>query len=104
MGDKGVQVNTNVGFARTAITPVTGSNLIVTNTGFALGGGGLQNLDFEDATTTMVVNPTDVSLLYSNDIWGARTATVPSPGSNKLSIDCEGQESLLHEDDFYVKN
>ena len=89
LGDKGVQVNTNVGFARTAITPVTGSNLIVTNTGFALGGGGLQALDFEDATTTMVVNPTDVSLLYSNDIWGARTATVPSPGSNKLSIEAK---------------
>ena len=86
LGDKGVQTNTNVGFARTAITPVTGSTLIVTNTGFALGGGGLQALDFEDATTTMVVNPTDVSLLYSNDIWGARTATVPSPGSKKLSI------------------
>ena len=86
LGDKGVQTNTNVGFARTAITPVTGSTLIVTNTGFALGGAGLQALDFEDATTTMVVNPTDVSLVYSNDIWASRTATVPSPGSNKLSI------------------
>ena len=28
---------------------------------------------------------TDVSLVYSNDVW-ARTATVPSPGSKKLSI------------------
>ena len=89
LGDKGVQVNTNVGFARTAITPVTGITLTASNTGFALGGGGLQALDFEDATTIMIVNPTDTSVTYSRDIWSARTATVPSPGSKKLSIDAK---------------
>lgn len=78
LGDKGVQTNTNVGFVRTAITPVTGVSLVASNTGFALGGGGLQALDFEDATTTMVVNPTDTNITYSVDLWSARTATVPS--------------------------
>ena len=89
LGDKGVQTNTNVGFVRTAITPVTGVSLVASNTGFALGGGGLQALDFEDATTTMVVNPTDTNITYSVDLWSARTATVPSPGSKKLSIDAK---------------
>ena len=89
LGDKGVQTNTNVGFVRTAITPVTGVSLVASNSGFALGPSGLQSLDFEDATTTMVVNPTDTAITYSRDIWSARTATVPSPGSKKLSIDAK---------------
>ncbi|AOV60911.1 virion structural protein [Synechococcus phage S-CAM22] len=84
LGDKGLQTNTQIGFARSAITPVTGSVLTVTNTAFTLGSEGLQGLDFEDATITMTENTE--SLSYSNDEWSSRTATVPSPGSKKLKI------------------
>ena len=87
LGDKGLQTNTQIGFVRTAITPVTGSTLTVTNTTFALGSAGLQGLDFEDATINMVENTE--SLAYTNDEWSSRTATVPSPGSKKLKISAE---------------
>ena len=87
LGDKGLQTNTQIGFVRTAITPVTGSTLTVTNTTFALGSVGLQGLDFEDATINMTENTE--SLAYSNDEWSSRTATVPSPGSKKLKISAE---------------
>ena len=87
LGDKGLQTNTQIGFVRTAITPVTGAALTVTNTTFALGPNGLQGLDFEDATINMVENTE--SLAYTNDEWSSRTATVPSPGSKKLKISAE---------------
>ena len=87
LGDKGLQTNTQIGFIRTAITPVTGSTLTVTNTTFALGSTGLQGLDFEDATINMTENTE--SLSYTNDEWSSRTATVPSPGSKKLKISAE---------------
>lgn len=84
LGDKGAQSNTGVGFARTAITPVTGSALTLSTVGFALSEEGFQSLDYDDATTTMAQDTE--SLTYSNDVWGSRTATVPSPGSQKLSV------------------
>ena len=84
LGDQGTQTNTNVGFVRTAITPVTGSTLTVTNTGFTLGSAGLQGLDFEDANISM--SQDSETLTYSSDEWSSRTATVPSPGSRKLKI------------------
>ena len=87
LGDKGLQTNTQIGFVRTAITPVTGATLTVTNTTFALGSTGLQGLDFEDATINMTENTE--SLAYTNDEWSSRTATVPSPGSKKLNISAE---------------
>ena len=87
LGDKGLQTNTQIGFVRTAITPVAGSTLTVTNTTFALGSSGLQGLDYEDATINMVENTE--SLSYTNDEWSSRTATVPSPGSKKLKISAE---------------
>ncbi|AGN33923.1 structural protein [Synechococcus phage S-CAM8] len=84
LGDKGLQTNTNVGFVRTAVTPVTGSALTMQSNGFALGTAGIQSLDFDDATTTMSENTE--TLTYNRDVWGSRTATVPSPGSQKLSV------------------
>ena len=84
LGDKGLQTNTQIGFVRTAVTPVTGSTLTVSNIGFTLGGTGLQGLDFEDTTSTMTENTE--SLTYSVDEWSSRTATVPSPGSQKLKL------------------
>jgi hypothetical protein len=87
LGDKGLQTNTQIGFVRTAITPVTGATLTVTNTTFALGSSGLQGLDFEDATINMTENTE--ALAYTNDEWSSRTATVPSPGSKKLKISAE---------------
>ena len=66
IGDQGVQTDTQVGFVRTAVTPVTGSALTVTSTGFSLGLAGLQSLDFDDATTTMTEDTE--SLTYKKDI------------------------------------
>ena len=84
LGDKGLQSNTQVGFVRSAISPVTGSSLTVISTGFSLGQEGLQSLDFDDASTLMTE---DVATLdCSSDIWSSRTATIPSPGSRKLQI------------------
>jgi|SaaInlV_120m_DNA_3_1039746.scaffolds.fasta_scaffold00199_3 hypothetical protein len=97
LGDQGVQTNTNIGFVRTEIALVTGVSLTNTNLGYSLGGTGLQALDFEDATTIMISNPSDVTLVYSSDIWSARTATVPSPGSRKLSISAKVKNR------FYMK-
>ena len=84
LGDKGVQTNTQLGFVRTSVTPVTGSSMTIGEADFALGDAGLQTLDFDDATITMT--PGTETLTYTNDIWSSRTATVPSPGSQKLQV------------------
>ena len=95
LGDKGVQTNTNVGFARTAVNVVTGTTLTINNTGFALGEAGLQTLDFDDATTTMQEDTE--TLAYTADTWSSRTATVPSPGSQKLKV------SAVVKNRYYMK-
>ena len=95
IGDQGVQTDTQVGLVRTAVTPVTGSALTVTSTGFSLGLAGLQSLDFDDATTTMTEDTE--SLTYKKDIWSSRTATVPSPGSQKLKV------TAVVKDRYYFK-
>ena len=74
--------NTGTGFLRTAVTPVTGTALTLTNTDYTLGAAGLQSLDFEDSATTM--GQDTQTLTYTADLWESRTATVPSPGSQKL--------------------
>ena len=84
LGDKGAQTNTGIGFARTAVTPVTGQTLTVSNLGLALGPDGLQNLDYDSATLIMIQD--NEALTYAVDTWSSRTATVPSPGSQKLSV------------------
>ncbi len=84
IGDQGVKTNTGVGFARTTVTPVTGSTLTVTNVGLALGDAGLQTLDFDDATITLAQDTE--ALTYAVDDWSSRTSTVPSPGSQKLKV------------------
>ena len=84
LGDKATQTNTGIAFTRTAVTPVTGSTLTMNTTGYALGAVGLQSLDFDDATTTMTQD--SETLTYTQDVWSSRTATVPSPGSQKLKV------------------
>jgi len=84
LGDKAVQTNTGIGFTRTAVTPVTGSALTISPTGYAMGAAGLQSLDFDDATTTMTQD--SETLTYTQDVWSSRTATIPSPGSQKLKV------------------
>ena len=82
IGTYAAQTNTGVGFVRTAITPVIGSSLTVSTSGAVLAAIGFQNLDFDDASINM---PQDTeALTYAQDVWGSRTATVPSPGSQKL--------------------
>ena len=96
LGDQGVQTDTEVGFVRTAVTPVTGVALTMSSVGFDLGQAGLQSLDFDDATTTMT-ETTGATLSYSKDIWSSRTATVPSPGSQKLKV------TAVVKDRYYFK-
>ena len=85
LGDQGQQTNTGVTFERTAVTPVTGAALTLNTVGFALGEAGFQSLDFDSATTTMTQDTE--TLTYANDVWSSRTATVPSPGSQKLKVE-----------------
>ena len=61
-----------------------GGELTVNNTGFALAEAGFQNLDFDDADTSMSQDSS--TLTYLQDVWSSRTATVPSPGSQKLRV------------------
>ena len=84
LGTQTVQTNTQVGFTRTAIVLQTGLALNVNNTGFGLAEAGFQNLDFDDADTAMTQDSD--SLSYLQDVWSSRTATVPSPGSQKLRV------------------
>ena len=84
LGDKGKQTNSGVSFVRTAVTPVVGSSLTMSTAGYALGDAGYQSLDFDDTTTTM--NQDTETLTYVQDVWSSRTATVPSPGSQKLKV------------------
>ena len=95
IGTQTVQTNTQVGFIRTSVSPVTGVDLTITNTGFGLGDAGFQNLDFDDSATSM--NAGTESLTYKQDIWSSRTATVPSPGSRKLKV------TAIVRDRYYFK-
>ena len=95
IGTQTLQTNTQVGFIRTNVTPVTGSTLTMVTTGYALGDAGFQNLDFDDATTTM--SQDTETLTYTQDVWSSRTATVPSPGSQKLSV------TAVVKDRYYFK-
>ena len=95
LGDQGAQTNTGIGFARTDVTAVTGSTLTVTNVNLALGGTGIQTLDFDDATITMQQDTE--ALTYTSDTWSSRTSTVPSPGSQKLKV------SAIIRDRYYMK-
>jgi len=82
IGALGVKTNTQISLTRETITPVTGNTLTVTNVGYALGETGLQTLDFNEATTTHILD--QETLTQSQDIWSSRNATVPSPGSQKV--------------------
>ena len=84
LGTISTQTNTGIGFTRTAVSPVTGVSLTMQNTGYALSEAGFQSLDFDDASTSMVEGTETIT--YTQDIWSSRTATVPSPGSQKLNV------------------
>ena len=95
LGTQALQTNTQVGFIRANVSPVTGSTLTIVSTGYSLGDAGFQNLDFDDATTTM--SQDTETLTYTQDVWSSRTATVPSPGSQKLSV------TAVVKDRYYFK-
>jgi len=84
IGAVSTQTNTQLGFTRTAVTPVVGSTLTMSNVGYGLSEAGFQSLDFDDATINMT--PGTETLTYTQDVWSSRTATVPSPGSQKLNV------------------
>ena len=75
------------------VAATTGLTLGITD--FVLGDIGFQSLDFDQATTTMTQDTE--TLTYTNNIWSSRTATVPSPGSQKLSI------TAVVKDRYYFK-
>ena len=87
--------NTGIAFTRTAVTPVLGSTLVVSNIGYALGAEGLQSLDYEDASVDLVSDT--LTLSYANDTWSSRTATVPSEGSRRVKA------SAVIKDRYYMK-
>ena len=76
--------NTEIIITRTAQTASTSTSLTLTNPAFTLGAVGLQTLDYDDSTVVLTDN--SVTPTYSQDVWSSRTATVPSPGSQKLII------------------
>ena len=82
IGATSERTNTEFAFTRTAVTPVTGGALTLTTGDLTLAQAGFQSLDFDDATTTMSLGTE--TLTYAADTWSSRTATVPSPGSQKL--------------------
>ena len=82
LGSLGIKTNTQVSLTRESISPVTGVTLTVTNVGYALGDAGLQSLDFNEATTTHIVD--QETLTQEQDVWSSRNATVPAPGSQKV--------------------
>ena len=84
LGNQGKKPNSGITFTRTAVTPVVGSPLTINVNGFALGDAGYQSLDFDDSTTTMTEDTETLS--HVQDVWSSRTATVPSPGSQKLKV------------------
>ena len=61
----------------------------------ALGGTGIQSLDFDDATTRCLKILKHST--YTQDVWSSRTATVPSPGSQKLKV------TAVVKDRYYFK-
>jgi hypothetical protein len=95
LGDKGAQSNTGIGFARTNVPVVIGSTLTLTSTGLALGGVGLQTLDYDNVASTFLQDTE--TLTYASDTWSSRTSTVPSPGSKKLKVDA------IVKDRYYIK-
>ena len=82
VGAIGSQANTKLDITRNVITPITGVDLTLSNAGYSLGGEGFQSLDFNDANSNH--SQDTESLEITQDIWGSRTATVPSPGSQKV--------------------
>ena len=82
IGSIGLQTNTQLDLTRTALSPVTAVDATVSVNGYALGGEGFQSLDFNDANTNHAEDTETITFIQ--DIWGSRTATVPSPGSRKV--------------------
>lgn len=85
LGASAAGANTQYGWTRTAVSPVTGNEITMVNVGYSLGDPGLQSLDYSESSTSMTEDSTTVT--YFRDIWSSRTATVPSPGSQKLKVE-----------------
>ena len=94
LGTTSEQTNTKIGFVRTAGT-LTSFDLTNTISDYTLGATGLQTLDYDDVTTTL--SQDTETLTQSADLWGSRTATVPSPGSQKLRV------TAVVKDRYYFK-
>ena len=90
-----VASTTGISIKRTAVSPVTGTALSIVSADYTLGAQGLQSLDYNDATTTMAQDTEN--LTYVPGTWSTRTATVPSPGSQKLKA------TAVVKDRYYFK-
>ena len=82
LGNLTTTTNTELTWNRLAITAPTGVALAVSTTNYAIGAEGLQSLDFNSATLVALYD--NETFTYSEDILFFRTATIPSPGSQKV--------------------
>ena len=55
IGTQALTTNTQVGWTRTAVTPVIGSTLTISNVSYTLGEAGYQSLDFDDSSTSFIL-------------------------------------------------
>ena len=78
----GSAANSNLVVQVTSFSNITPTNAVFTITGVELGDIGLQTLDYDDADAGLTQDP--ITMSFVSDIIGSRTATVPSPGSQKL--------------------
>ena len=76
--------NTEFKPVRYDIDLTAGIPIVLNVVGYPLGDAGLQSLDYDDVVETLTQN-TD-SLTYERDIRVSKTATIPSPGSQKLKV------------------
>ena len=90
LGDLGIQTNTQLKLSRADISPVVPVALTMINVGYALGSAGYQTLDFNDAA--ILYSQNTITLTNSRDVWSSRTATVPSPGSQKVKAEAVARD------------
>jgi len=88
------RTNTKIGFVRTAGS-LSSFDLTNTTSDYTLGAVGLQTLDYNDVSTSLAQDTETLEPVV--DLWSSRTATVPSPGSQKLKI------SAIVKDRYYFK-
>ncbi|AIX14473.1 structural protein [Synechococcus phage S-MbCM6] len=95
LGSLTTTTNTELKWNRSLVAAATGVNLPVALVNYAIGSEGLQALDFN--STTLVALYDNEAFTHNQDILFFRTATIPSPGSQKVIA------SAVIKDRYYFK-